>query len=142
LITIPELVSAAGSTTSVLGTESPPWMRGACSSSLVPRVYAVDRPGNMAMASMYGRPFERRKRAVFYPGITCGLCRQPIRWFAEFTLYHLRGQGGGAFGPVVPSHRRCNLRAAAAKANEVRRERYGPDLRKPRRVWPGAVSLD
>jgi hypothetical protein len=46
------------------------------------------------------------------------------------------------FGPVVPAHRRCNLRAAAAKANEVRRERYGPTLSKPRRIWNGAIRLD
>jgi hypothetical protein len=61
---------------------------------------------------MYGRPFERRKRAVFYPGIRCALCHQQIRWFAEYTLHHLHGKAGGPYGPVAPAHRLCNYRVA------------------------------
>jgi hypothetical protein len=87
---------------------------------------------------MYGRPFERRKRAFFYPVRALPPADPLVR---RVTLHHLRGKAGGALGPVVPSHRRCNLRAAAAKANEVRRERYGPDLRTPRKMWPGAIDI-
>jgi hypothetical protein len=88
---------------------------------------AVVSCGNNApvSASMYGRPFRRRKAALFVPGILCWLCHQPIRWYGEFTLDHVDGQAAGRWEPVRPAHRRCNLQRAARKANETKRRRYG-----------------
>jgi hypothetical protein len=92
------------------------------------------------MASSYGRPWERRKKAALFPGVRCWICGEPIRWRAEGTLDHVIPVAeGGANGPVRPAHRTCNMRRNAERTTAIRRSR--PETTK-RQVRQGAIKLD
>lgn len=91
--------------------------------------------------SPYGRPWERRKKAVLVPGVLCWLCGEPILWpRVEGTLDHvIPVADGGRYGPVRPAHRKCNMRRNAERTAAIRRSR--PEAPRPRRrVWVGAIN--
>lgn len=56
--------------------------------------------------------YTKLRKDTFYPGIACGICRNPIRTFEDFTLEHYdgRGMGGGRRDDrkTVPAHFKCN----------------------------------